>query len=118
MISQKTDGGHISEDRFPVEGIPGHPLLFVHSTVIQAANECSVTQFRDSIKHDISTHDKPTLVVQRNKNIRLTTSLESRRIGRNSPTAGRDVKSRGRHRELERVPNLEGQVEVGNTTVR
>ena len=95
-----------------MEGSLGHPLLFAHSTVFQAADECSVTKFRDSVEHDISTHDKSALVVQYSKNLRFTTGLESRRIGRNKPTAGRDIKSRGRHCEQDRVLNLEGQVEV------
>ena len=80
VISQKTDGGHIGEDGIPVLSSPCHPLLFVHRTIFQASNESAMTEFRDSVKHDISTHDKPALMVKGCKNLGFTTGLVSRRV--------------------------------------
>ena len=96
-ISQKTDGGNIGKDGLLVESIPGHPLLFVHRTILQVPNESAVVEFGDSVKDDLSDHDKPSLMVKCNKNLSFMMGLVSRRVRRDSPITGWDIGSRGRH---------------------
>ena len=79
-ISQKTDGGNIGKDGLPVLCGPCNPLLFVHRTVFQATDESAMTEFRDSVQHDVPTHNKPSLMIEGSENLGFTTSLESRRV--------------------------------------